>query len=240
VRRTIPRPVAPAQLHLALFAPHEIRVWEQEQGRRLLRQQRSGHPPRRCWLQDDSATRGLFEAIDRALLQLPLGGLPGGNELDCAADAQDEDAFDQGEQTRAAADGEAWSDAAVEQLHEAVLRHSLKALQARGNGAEKREILQWIFAPQPMVAVLRDARGQTFEAVLPQSITPFSFVQCCRICGYSAERLRDGLMPLLRERGLGNVFNEIANGPKQHETDGCPEALPDPGDLQHAAGLRGG
>lgn len=226
-----PEQAAPHQLHLSLFAPHEINAWEEEQRRKALRREhRSQRAPRRFWVKEDRASRSLFDSIDLSVLEQPLGGPEEGNELNCDTDPLREDAV--GSEPRASPDegGEPWSDEAVEQLHEAVLHYSLKALQARGNGAEKREILEWIFAPQPMVAVLRDEYGNPVEALLPQSTTPFSFEQCCRICGYSPERLMDGLMPILQEMGLGNVFNEIANGTNRNETDADAErsALQDP------------
>ncbi|MEJ8838130.1 hypothetical protein [Ramlibacter sp. AN1133] len=237
MRPAAPSDAHPQQLHLLLFAAHEIRAWEQERSRSTLRRQQARHAPRRLRLQDDSAVGSLFDTLDLAVLQPPLAAAPAGDDGNGDAGSSGEPAAQIRRPALTAGSGDSWSDQAVAQLHEAVLRHSLQALQARGKRAEKREILRWIFAPQPMVAVLRDARGQPFEAVLPQSLTPFSFEQCCRICGFSAERLRDGLMPLLRERGLGNVFNEMANGPKQPEPGGDPQALQDSRDLQHAAGL---
>lgn len=223
-----PDQVAPHQLHLSLFAPHEISAWEEEQRRKNLRkEQRSQRAPPRFWVKEDSASRSLFDTIDVRVLEQPLGGPAEGNELNCESDPLREDAVSADTHAAPEGDAELWSDKAVEQLHEAVLQYSLKALQARGNGAEKREILEWIFAPQPMVAVLRDEYGNPAEALLPQSVTPFSFEQCCRICGYSSERLQDGLMPVLQEMGLGNVFNEIANGTNRNETHADPQALQD-------------
>lgn len=105
---------------------------------------------------------------------------------------------------------EAWSDAAVEQLHEGLLRHALQALHTRGNAALKREVLRWIFCPQPMVLMLPDPQGRLRAAVLPQDCTPFSFEQCCRICGYSPQRLRDGLAALLHAIGMADTLHEIA------------------------------
>lgn len=120
---------------------------------------------------------------------------------------------------------EAWSDAAVEQLHEGLLRHALQALHTRGHAALKREVLRWIFCPQPMVLMLPDPQGRLRAAVLPQDCTPFSFEQCCRICGYSSERLMDGLKPVLSAMGLGNVFNEIANGSNHYLNEPDAEVL---------------
>jgi hypothetical protein len=215
----------PCQLHLRLFARHEIIVWEEQRRRELLRklfreERRSLRPPRRLSDVEDRVTRDLFDEIDLSLLEQPLGGLQEGNELNCEPDgfhawwgsSADVD-VEPGE------GAEPWSDDAVEQLHEVVLHYSLKVLKARGNGAEKREILEWIFAPQPMVATLPDEHGHPVEALLPRSQTPFSFERCCRICGFSPERLMDGLMPVLREMGLGNVLNEITNGTNTTNTN---------------------
>jgi len=218
----VPKQGLPHQLHLNCFAPHEILVWEEDDRRKTLRkEQRTPKAPRRFWVKEDSATRSLFDSLDLTVLDNPLGGPSDGNELNCEADPlREEVVVGAGQNLTGEEPGETWSDQAVEELHEAVLHYSLKTLQARGNGAEKSEVLEWIFAPQPMVATLRDKAGHPVEVVLPQSLTPFSFEQCCRICGYSSERLMDGLRPVLSAMGLGNVFNEIANGNNNHfETD---------------------
>jgi hypothetical protein len=203
------------QLHLALFTSHEIQVWEQENARKDTRRgiSAAARTPKRFWIADEGSA-SLFDALDIAVLDAPLGGPEEGNELNCDADplsgSQEESAGYAPEP-----DGECaqpWSDDAVAQLHEAVLHHSLKALQAKGNGVEKREVLQWIFAPKPMIVALEGADGQPTEVALPQHLTPFSFERCCRMCGYSHERLMDGLMPIVRLMGLGTVFNEQPNG----------------------------
>lgn len=221
-----PEEGVPHQLHLTFFAPHEIRVWEEDERRRTLRkEQRVTRAPRRFWVNEDVATRSLFDSLDLSVLDNPLGGPSDGNELNCDADPLREEVTGAGHQISGDEPAEQWSDKAIEELHEVVLHYSLKALQARGNGAEKREILEWIFAPHPMVATLRDAAGRPVEAVLPQSLTPFSFEQCCRICGYSSERLMDGLKPVLSAMGLGNVFNEIANGSNHYLNEPDAEVL---------------
>jgi hypothetical protein len=104
---------------------------------------------------------------------------------------------------------DAWSDDAVQQLHEGLLRHALQALHTRGNPVLKQEILIWIFCPQDMVLTLPDTHGRQRATVLPQQCTPFSFEQCCRVCGYSPQRLRDGLAALLPAIGLAELHAQI-------------------------------
>lgn len=204
------------QLHLPMFLRHEIEAVEQIQ-RKLDERKDKAHQkqsvPKTFKVQEASATQGLFDAIDDRLLDMPLGGAEEGNELNCDVDPLRADIVEQVEALEGGS--EEWTDAAIEELHESVLHYSLKLLQAKGNGAEKKEVLQWIFAPTTMVAVLRDEQMQPVEVVLPQTATPFSFDQCCRICGYSPERLQDGLVPVLKEIGLGNVFKELFDG-NQH------------------------
>ena len=106
-------------------------------------------------------------------------------------------------------DAPAWSDEAVDQLHEGLLRHALQVLHARGNAPLKQEVLRWIFCPQAMVLTLPGAEGRPRSAVLPQQCTPFSFEQCCRVCGYSPQRLRDGLAALLPAIGLADTLAQI-------------------------------
>ncbi len=229
------REQCPIQLHLSLFAPHELNAWQEEETRRLQRlESRSRDRPRRFWVKVDTATRGLFDAIDIALLHEPLGGPQEGNELNSDEDPLSGNDKTAEQSTAPETGAEGWSDNGVDQLHEAVLHYSLKALQARGNGAEKREILQWIFAPEPMVIQQRNVAGFIEEVSLPQHLTPFSFERCCRICRLRSEHLMDGLKPILTEMGLGNFFNELANGRKQHTTidDATPAEVQAARDVQ--------
>lgn len=113
-----------------------------------------------------------------------------------------------------------WSDEAVEQLHEGLLRHALQALHTRGNPVLKHEILRWIFCPQDMVLTVRDTQGRERATVLPQQCTPFSFEQCCRVCGYSPQRLRDGLSSLLPAIGLAETLSQIT----RESTDATAQA----------------
>jgi hypothetical protein len=194
------------QLHLALFTNHEIEVWEREAERKLDRfAHRRARRPARFRFTDDGRSLLLFEKLSPGELAGPLNGVfDPDNELNC-----DLDPLQGGDEEAASEEArESWSDAAVAQLHEAVLHHSLRALQARGNGVEKAEVLKWIFVPDKLAAI----GGHANEVFVPQVLVPFSFERCCRICGYSPDRMRDELIPILNRVGLGYVFNEISNG----------------------------
>lgn len=204
------------QLHLPMFLRHEIEAVEEAQRRSEERREKTHKKfgvPKTFRVRASALAEDLFDAINDCLLDMPLGGALEGNELNCEVDPLRIE-IAEGVEAADASDLE-WSDSAVEELHEAVLHYSLRLLQARGNGAEKKQVLQWIFAPTTMVATVLDQDTQPVEVFLPQNSTPFSFEQCCRICGYSPERLMDGLVPVLQEIGLGNVFKELFDGKKR-------------------------
>jgi hypothetical protein len=200
----------PIQLHLALFPQHVIDAVTQEEDRRSqIRAKRHGAYVARVH-RSMSAKQALIESLNPSFLDAPLVPSMGTNELDCAVDpltAVDDFAL---EPERSGEVGDAWSDQATYELHEAVLHHTLKVLGARGNGAEKRDALLWVFAPVRYVATL-NVNGHEQEVILPPELTPFSFEMCCRICGYRSELLTDLLEPILRKLGLGELFNEISN-----------------------------
>lgn len=197
------------QLHLALFPPHVIQAVEQEAERRDQRREHraaAAAPRRRPRMWSD--TQELFDALDPQQLHEPLLETGGTNELDCDP-SLDLYAPVEAEPAQAGEDSAGWSDQAMLELHEAVLMHSLEALKSRGNGAEKRDVLKWIFAPQRYVATLK-VGGRAEEVLLPPELTPFSFEMCCRICNYHSDAVMDGLKYVLRKKGLGHLFNEIA------------------------------
>lgn len=200
----------PIQLHLALFPQHVIDAVAQEEERRF----QSREKRRAAYLarvhRSNPAKQALIESLNPRLLDEPLvpTGLP--NELDCLVDplsAVDDFTL---EPERSGLGAEHWSDQAINELHEAVLHYTLKALGARGNGAEKRDALLWVFAPVRYTATLT-VNGREQEVLLPPELTPFSFEMCCRICGYRSGLLMDLLEPILRKLGLGELFNEITN-----------------------------
>lgn len=203
------------QLFLPMFMAHEIQAWAQREQQRQSKKEKAvkARSIKSVLLKRDEDTTSLFDLIDDSLLDMPLGGVAEGNELNCDVDPLRADVAEKLEDF--VDEHIEWSDAAIEELHEGVLHYSLKLLQAKGNGAEKKEVVRWIFAPKTMVASLHGESGRTVETVLSQPLTPFSFEQCCAICGYSPERLTDGLVPVLKEIGLQSVFKELFDGKHQ-------------------------
>lgn len=111
-----------------------------------------------------------------------------------------------------------WSESAIEQLHEGMLMYSLRLLNARGNGKEKKDLLKWIFDPAAMaVADSVNADSSIVWKFIQPSDVPFSFELCCRLAGYYPERVREGLKPILKDLGLGALFKEIEHAQEQQQ-----------------------
>ena len=70
-----------------------------------------------------------------------------------------------------------WSEEGIRQLHSVLLHESIKALAGRGNGNQKREILQWIFRPE--VERWVDERGNV--RLVRTGDMPWTFSFCCRL-----------------------------------------------------------
>lgn len=188
------------QIYLPIFAKHEIAAWQAEEMRlALLKEKRkvARKSPSLRAIPHKDANEYLW-SLDSVDLNNRLVG-DSEHELDtqtCPTQAKFNDP------TEGQVLTETWSDAAVEELHETVLHYSLAVLKARGNSQEKKEVLQWIFAPETYVVPTTGQDGQIVEVYLPQEITPFSFEQCCRICGYNSERLVGELEPILKKLGI--------------------------------------
>lgn len=220
----------PIQLHLAMFTPHEIEAVEQEAERREHKreQRRAAYELSRS--PRDRQRADLIDSLNLQLLDAPLVNTGRPNELDCSVDplsGADEIVLElepPGQQ------GE-WSDQAIYELHEAALHYTLRTLQARGNGAEKREALKWIFAPLRYLATL-EISGRPQEVLLPPELTPFSFEMCSRICGMRPAALRDQLEPILRQLGLGELFNEITHATTSDDRIGLSAGATDAEEVQ--------
>lgn len=76
----------------------------------------------------------------------------------------------------------AWSGDGVAQLHSILLHESLAVLAGRGNGLQKREVLEWIFEPDYFGEVMRNG----ISVPIFNWNVPWSFLFCCRL-----ERMHD-------------------------------------------------
>lgn len=139
----------------------------------------------------------------RSVLEMPLGRYRA-SELDVQPAAEDDEASglsviaSENASEEHVDDVREWSDAAIAQLHEGVLHHSLRLLEARGNAEEKFEILQWIWAhPVHSWKVYTVAGVNQYRPVYRRQL-PFSFELCCAFVGMDPDRIRDGLEYILR------------------------------------------
>lgn len=100
-----------------------------------------------------------------------------------------------------------WSPQAMLQLHDAVLHAGLEALARRGNPNEKLEALKWFFLPDIRGWNKRTLpNGQTVYRPIDAINIPFSYRLCCAAAGLNHERLREGLIYILRKAGLGQYL----------------------------------
>lgn len=197
----------PKQLFLPkMFLPHEEEAIEHVLNDRLERKLRNHEK----YLDRVSKKRVRVRKIDNinpSLFDLPFGPVED-VELTIPFDPYDDDiAVD----LPALSDEEAmnWSEDAINQLHEGMVMYSLRLLNARGNGKEKKAILSWIFDPHGM-AYAGDMSGDEPHWVnIKPSEVPFGFELCCRLSGYDAERIREGLAPILKELDLDELFKEV-------------------------------
>lgn len=87
----------------------------------------------------------------------------------------------------------AWSDDAIAQLHEGVLYYSLGLLHSKGNAAEKKRTLEWIWSEDVIGFKTTTVRGVTKKQPLRADQVPFTFQTCCRLSGVNYDELREGL-----------------------------------------------
>ena len=133
--------------------------------------------------------------FDERLLQLPLFGLAGDPET-VVVDIVDLQTIgyipEAEEETEPPLE---WSSSGIEQLHSVLLHQSLAALAGRGNGLQKREILEWIFEPDLFGEVIRNG----VSTPIFNWDVPWSFLFCCRLERmHNPEIIRDfirGLLP---------------------------------------------
>lgn len=196
---------APIQLFLPMFLPHEEEVMRQAYAKRMESKEKARIKYRQ--LQVNRRFTRVLDNISLSFFDLPLGPVED-TELSTTTDPYlptDDDLIESLTDEMAME----WSDTAVTQLHDAMVTYSLRLLNARGNGREKKAILDWIFNPQRL-AVARHIEGKepSWE-VINASEVPFGFDLCCRFAGYDADRIREGLVPILKQTDLAELFNEV-------------------------------
>ncbi len=202
---TAPRSGVPIQLFLPMFLPHEVEVMRQAYAKRM--ESREKARIKYLQLTVNRRFKTVLDNISLSFLDRPLGPIED-KELSTKTDPYlptGDDILDAMTDEKAME----WSDKAITELHEAMVTYSLRLLNARGNGKEKKAILDWIFNPKRL-AVARRVKGNTPSwEVINASEVPFSFGLCCRLAGYDAERIKEGLVPILKQMDLAELFNEV-------------------------------
>lgn len=180
----------PQQTFLPFFSDLEIAVrqqsWKTEQQRKAKRIIRPhGTPVQLVDHELDLLDLPLFKsgAIAEILQHDPL------NDDNDLIVARDKDLL--------AGEAEEWSESAALQVHYILLERSLEYLAARGNPAEKLDVLNWIFRPETPEEVIRQIEGRN-----ERLLVPFTFGACCRLQGLDPDTLRDEIAMECRERGL--------------------------------------
>lgn len=202
-------PAEPTQLFLPMFSSHEIESMQQKLNAISERQAKRRQKLRTVSVSMNPERTKAISEINSETLDLPFGNVED-HELSISVDLEAETGEEESE-SPLGEEKEEWSQEAIDQLHEAMVMYSLRLLNARGNGKEKKAILSWIFDPHAMAHAVVDELGIPDWKLIKASDVPFSFELCCRISGYDPERIREGLVPVLKKMGLDALFNEIQN-----------------------------
>ena len=197
----------PKQLFLpTMFLPHEEAAIQQAlEGRHKRKLENQAKYLIR--VSRNKVTTRKIDGIHPSLFDLPLGPVED-VELSIPFDPYDEHI----ETDRPYLTDEAameWSEDAINQLHEAMVMYSLRLLNARGNGKEKKAILSWIFDPHALAYAGDMVGDEPLWTIIQPSEVPFGFELCCRLSGYDPERIREGLAPILKELDLDELFKEV-------------------------------
>lgn len=196
---------APEQLFLPMFQPQEEEAMKLAYAKRLERRLKN-QAKYFAVSQNPKRTR-VIDNLSASLLDMPLGPVED-VELSTTFDPYIEYGE---EEPESLTDEQAkiWSDAAIDQLHEEMVMYSLRLLNARGNGKEKKKILSWIFDPHAL-AYAKTVEGEepVWDVIKPSEV-PFAFELCCRLSGYDPERIREGLVPILKHLDLEELFKEV-------------------------------
>jgi len=207
MNRLAPSGAIPTQLPLPMFRAHEIDAANQH----LAQRQADREKNHLKYLKKKLLNRPVKPIDDRtlSLLDEPLGEFED-VELSTTTDPYNANVDEEPPSSDSDELAKQWSDEAIDQLHENMVMYSLRLLNARGNGKEKKAILCWIFDPQPMAYNRsKSADEKPSWIYINASEVPFSFELCCRIAGYDPERIREGLAPILKELDLDELFKEV-------------------------------
>lgn len=195
----------PEQLFLPMFLPHEEEAMKQAYAKKL--EKKLKNHARYIEVSQNPRRTSVIDNLSASLLDLPLGPVED-VELSTTFDPYTETGEEEPDSLTDEL-AKKWSDAAMDQLHEEMVMYSLRLLNARGNGKEKKAILSWIFDPHAL-AYAREVEGQkpVWEVIKPSEV-PFGFELCCRLSGYDPERIREGLVPILKHLDLEELFKEV-------------------------------
>lgn len=197
----------PKQLFLpTMFLPHEEEAREQAFQARHKRKLEN-RAKYQSHVEKNKAKPRKIDDIHPSLFDLPLGPVED-VELSIPFDPYDDHVgMDKPDLTDEAAMD--WSEGAINQLHEGMVMYSLRLLNARGNGKEKKAILSWIFDPHALAYAGEMDGPEPLWTIIQPSEVPFGFELCCRLSGYDPERIREGLAPILKELDLDELFKEV-------------------------------
>lgn len=223
---------AQEQLFLPMFMPHEIEAMKKVIADRQAKQWKN---KLRYWAVSQNPKRThAFDNLSASLLDLPLGPVED-VELSTTFDPYNETVVGDAPPETGEAQKEEWSNEAQDQLHEAMVTYSLRLLNARGNGKEKKAILSWIFDPHALYYYrTKDVEKPGWEVIQPSEV-PFCFELCCRLSGYDPDRIREGLVPILKKLDLEHLFKEVEDE-RNSEQRVRAAKVRDSFDIQHSRG----
>lgn len=222
------------QQFLPMFTQHEIAAWKEYEHKRQVRIDERKRKAFLAWSRKGQQHDESADAPSKSLTEHPAGAAPE-EELSQTSDPATD--FGGLETSRQVGEEKVeWSGDAIAQLHEGVVSSSLGLLKTPGNRNSKQEILRWIFAPIPMQFAV-EKRGKKVWKAIPKSEMPFGFELSCRFAGYDSERLKEGLVPLLKELGLHELFKEIEDA-QQCQQRSAANSYRSQGNLDHVGSTK--
>lgn len=83
-----------------------------------------------------------------------------------------------------------WDNDELLRLHAVLLEESLKALAAKGNPAEKLDVLDWMFEPDFFAEIVKQTPYGPRKRLIYNDQVPFSFAFCCKLQGHDPSKYR--------------------------------------------------